>query len=124
MHRIFMRSGCSNAKPAGTNWEEFAGTLRHIAVGEGPVLWGVDYVHQVWFKQIGDLIKDREDGQEKYWDHIDTETDVMKEVDRHPKKYLGFFNLDVGRNGHLWALSGRPGTSKVWWRSGITESNK
>ena len=58
MHKIFKRTGCSAATPEGSSWEEFPGTLRHIAVGQGPVLWGVDYVHQVWFQQLGDLINE------------------------------------------------------------------
>jgi len=67
-HQIFRLTGCSSTKPEGTGWELVRGTLRHIAVGEGPVLWGVDYAHQVWFKAVGEARKDVDEDKELLWE--------------------------------------------------------
>lgn len=112
MHKIFKRTGCSAATPEGSSWEEFPGTLRHIAVGQGPVLWGVDYVHQVWFQQLGDLINEEGEEQDKYWDHVPSpeKWGEIKEGGSDSSPYSaqpGFFYVDVGRDGHVWALSGQ-----------------
>lgn len=33
----------------GTGWNEVKGELSYISVGYGPVLWGVDFGHDVWY---------------------------------------------------------------------------
>jgi hypothetical protein len=49
-HEIMRRTDCSEEFPSGRDWEQVGGQLMWIAVGHGPVLWGVDYGHDVWFK--------------------------------------------------------------------------
>lgn len=93
--------------PHGTGWESVRGTLRHIAVGEGPVLWGVDYAHQVWFKAVGEARKDVDEDKDTMWEQA-------LPVDQN------MVQLDVGRDGHVWAV-GNDGT--VFYRLGIEESN-
>ena len=85
-----------------------------ISVGHGPVLWGVDYGHDVWFKQLG-----RPEGcaspplsphctPENIWERV---TPQEAPID----------TLDVGRDGHVWAVTK---TQQIIWREGITELNK
>ncbi len=40
--------GSENKK--GDDWQQIRGQLSDISVGYGPVLWGVDYGHNVWYK--------------------------------------------------------------------------
>jgi hypothetical protein len=108
MHEIYRLHGCSSANPQGDGWEEVRGTLRHIAVGEGPVLWGVDYAHQVWFKSIGEARKDVDEDKDQFWEQA-------QPTDRN------MVQLDVGRDGHVWAV-GSDGT--VFYREGITMDNR
>jgi len=107
MHEIYRLEGCQPTKPIGTGWSQVGGTLRHIAVGEGPVLWGVDYAHQLWFRSIGENRKDVDEDKEQFWEQAQPTDKNM-------------IQLDVGRDGHVWAL-GSDGT--VYWREGITAEN-
>ncbi len=52
-HEIFKRMGLEPGRPVGTEWVQFGGELMWISVGHGPVLWGVDYGHDVWYKKLG-----------------------------------------------------------------------
>jgi len=73
-----------------------------ISVGLGPVLWGVDYGNDVWFKQIGQIPPPV---CPDYW------TQVGLEVQQ----------VDVGKNGHVWAVGN---DFQVYWREGVSEANK
>jgi len=72
-----------------------------ISVGYGPVLWGVDWGHNVWFKLIGDI---KQFGQEG-WIEVEKPDGVSKMV-----------NVDVGRDGHVWGIDDE---NKVYYRHGI-----
>ena len=52
-HKIYRRVGVTESLPDGTTWAQVGGSLKMISVGQGPVLWGVDYGDNVWFKEIG-----------------------------------------------------------------------
>jgi len=107
MHEIYRLTGCSTTKPEGTGWEQVGGTLRHIAVGQGPVLWGVDYAHQLWFKVVGDGRKDVDEDKDRFWEQsLPTDKNMIQ--------------LSVGRDGHVWAV-GSDGT--VYWRDGVTTTD-
>jgi hypothetical protein len=108
IHEIYRLQGCTTANPLGETWIQFGGTLRHVAVGQGPVLWGVDYAHQLWFQAIGDGRKDIDEDKQTYWREV--EPQVMNMV-----------QVSVGMNGYVWAL-GADGT--VFWREGIVEDHK
>lgn len=108
MHEIYRLDGCRSTKPLGTGWVQVGGTLRHIAVGEGPVLWGVDYAHQVWFKSVGESRKDVDEDKEANWD-------AVLPLDKN------MVQLDVGRDGMVWAV-GSDGT--VFFRLGIEETKR
>lgn len=107
MHEIYKLDGCKTTTPIGTGWSQVGGTLRHVAVGEGPVLWGIDYAHQVWFQAIGESRKDVDEDKELDW-----------EIAQPANKNM--IQLDVGRDGHVWAV-GADGT--VYYRLGVTEGN-
>lgn len=73
-----------------------------VSVGYGPVLWGVDYGHNVWFKQIGAIKQQSQDD----WHEVARPNGVSKMI-----------NVDVGRDGRVWALDD---ANKVYYRKGIT----
>jgi hypothetical protein len=52
-HEIYKRVGVTLDNKFGESWVQFGGELMMIAVGHGPVLWGVDYGHDVWYKKLG-----------------------------------------------------------------------
>ena len=55
-HAIFCRQNVgSDSMKEGDGWTQVAGQLMDISVGYGPVLWGVDYSHNVWFKLLGPI---------------------------------------------------------------------
>jgi hypothetical protein len=69
-----------------------------IAVGHGPVLWGVDYGHDLWFKQLGEPLVCPGSPlcpSPTIWREV-----VCGEI------LVGknFVQLDVGRDGHVWAV--------------------
>jgi len=76
----------------------------HIAVGYGPVLWGVDYGHDIWFKQLGD-VQIADEYTEEFWN----------QVEGH------LVQLDVGRDGHVWGVNS---DNKVYYREGISADKK
>jgi hypothetical protein len=78
-----------------------------ISVGHGPVLWCVDYGHDVWFKQLG----------APEFIHIQTEQ-FWREILPHDQN---MFQLDVGRDGHVWAVDRN---NQVYWRAGVEATNK
>jgi hypothetical protein len=75
-----------------------------VSVGYGPVLWGVDYSHNVWFKQLGPI---RQPGQEG-WTEVNRPDGVSRMI-----------NIDVGRDGHVWGVDE---DNKVYYRHGISET--
>lgn len=64
-----------------------------ISVGYGPVLWGVDYGHDVWYKKLG----------EPEFVHVTTEV-YWREIVPVPPNGAKMFSLDVGRDGHVWGV--------------------
>jgi len=38
------------------NWDFLHGELMDVSVGYGPVFWGVDYGHHVWYREHGKVI--------------------------------------------------------------------
>jgi hypothetical protein len=76
-----------------------------VSVGYGPVLWGVDWGHNVWFKLIGAIKQQGQDG----WTEVDKPDGVAKMV-----------NIDVGRDGHVWGVDD---VNKVYYRHGISPAN-
>lgn len=106
LHEILRRTGCTASEPAGTDWEQIGGQLMWISVGHGPVLWGVDYGHDVWYKQLGDP-EFVHKTTEQYWKEILPLNQNM-------------FSLDVGRDGHVWAVDR---SDQVYWRAGIDHTN-
>jgi len=81
-----------------------------IAVGHGPVLWGVDYGNDVWFKMIGQPPPPCEDLLGEIAEEVPTGMDVPTPISQ----------LDVGKNGHAWALGP---DNQVLWRMGVSEDN-
>lgn len=76
-----------------------------ISVGHGPVLWGVDYGHDVWYKLLGQPEHDSTK-------HLEFWREIL------PTKMM---QLDVGRDGHVWAVDRQ---NQVYWRADVTETNK
>jgi hypothetical protein len=79
----------------------------HISVGYGPVLWGVDYGHQVWFKQIGEIRQD--------------DNDLWTEVSKPDGTNSKMIQLDVGRDGNVWGVNDE---NKVYFRDGVTPATR
>lgn len=77
-----------------------------ISVGFGPILWGVDYGHNVWFKALGPIKQPGQDG----WIDVDKPDGANKMV-----------RLDVGRDGHVWGVDD---ANKVYYRRGISPTVK
>jgi hypothetical protein len=105
-YQIWRRRGCTQlpeANPMGDSWEQEPGMLMHVSVGYGPMLWGVDPWNDVWYKMIG-LPK---------WEDRETSDDWIK-VD------VKMTYLDVGKNGHVWALNNQ---GELFWREGVTVEN-
>lgn len=88
----------------GTDWEQSPGKMMHIAVGYGPMLWGVDPWSDAWYKIIGT----------PKWADRETEDDWIP-------VHVKMVYLDVGRDGHVWALND---AGHLFWREGVTEDNK
>jgi hypothetical protein len=105
-HTIWKRINVNPQDKMGTNWVQSHGSLMHISVGYGPVLWGVDWGHNVWFKLIGAIKQQGQDG----WTEVDKPDGVAKMV-----------NIDVGRDGHVWGVDD---VNKVYYRHGISASAK
>jgi hypothetical protein len=102
-HEIMCRQNVgTDANKEGDSWTQVRGQLMDISVGYGPVLWGVDYGHNVWFKQIGAIKQFGQDG----WTEVDKPSGVAKMV-----------NIDVGRDGHVWGVDDE---NKVYYRHGIS----
>jgi hypothetical protein len=85
----------------GTEWVQVQGSLMHISVGYGPVLWGVDYGHQVWFKQLGHIKQEDNPG----WIQVEKPEGTQKMI-----------QLDVGRDGNVW---GTDDAQRVFMRLGV-----
>ena len=51
-HEVMCRENVDTANNGkkGEGWQQIRGQLSDVSVGYGPVLWGVDYGHNVWFK--------------------------------------------------------------------------
>jgi hypothetical protein len=77
-----------------------------ISVGHGPVLWGVDYGNDVWFKMLGTPAPFEYSKCRTWWEEV-------------PE--MKMTQLDVGKNGHVWALDA---SNQIYWREGVTETNK
>jgi hypothetical protein len=86
-------------------WVQSPGHLMHISVGYGPMLWGVDQGNDVWYKMLGTPRWEDTHTRTKF-DEIATPNDVK------------MVYLDVGTNGHVWALDD---SYNLYWREGITE---
>lgn len=78
-----------------------------VSVGHGPVLWGVDYGNDVWYKQLG----------KPEFVHVTTEQ-FWREVLPQNQNMM---TLDVGRDGHVWAVDR---SFQVYWREGVIKTNK
>jgi hypothetical protein len=78
----------------------------HVSVGYGPVLWGVDYGHQVWFKQIGAIKQESNDN----WTEVSKPDGASKMV-----------QLDVGRDGNVWGVDS---DNKAYFRDGVSPSTR
>jgi len=96
-----------------------------ISVGHGPVLWGVDYGNDVWYKLLGQP-EFETDLHHQFWRQVfnHPHPEPVPTVDNldgerpHPDTVtnLQLSTLDVGRDGHVWAV----GLDKqVYWREGI-----
>jgi hypothetical protein len=124
-HEIFRRTGCTETDPAGQDWEQFGGQLMWISVGNGPVLWGVDYGYDVWYKLLGQPTFEH-DEHHQFWRQVfnHAHPDVVPTVENwdverpHPSTVdnVKMMSLDVGRDGHVWAVDRN---NQVYWRSGI-----
>ena len=103
-HHIFKRMGISSGNQLGYGWKEIPGRLGQLTVGYGPVIWGVDYAGDIWFKAYGDIAMD-DDLVEQFWDSVDG---LLR-------------NIDVGRDGILWGVNKE---TNIFYREGITPANK
>jgi len=101
-HEIMCRNNVgSDTNKEGDDWSQLRGELMDVSVGYGPVLWGVDYGHNVWFKLLAEIKQFGQDG----WTEVDKPDGVSKMV-----------NIDVGRDGHVWGVDDN---DKVYYREGI-----
>lgn len=103
-HEMYKRQGITPDNKAGQGWEQFGGENMHISVGYGPILWGVDLGHDVWFKQLGAI---RIDTPISHWELVDDTNQWVQ--------------LDVGRDGHVMAVNT---ANELFWRTGITAEDK
>jgi len=101
---MFKRTGVTMDNKAGQGWEQSGGENMYIAVGYGPVLWGVDLGNDVWFKQLGPIMIEDPHAD---WILMD-DTGVWTQ-------------LDVGRDGHVLAVNT---LNELYWREGITAELK
>jgi len=96
-----------------------------IAVGNGPVLWGVDYGHDVWYKLLGQPEFEHVE-HHSFWRQVFNhphpepvptmgDTDGPR-PDRNAVTNVRMRSLDVGRDGHVWAVGQN---KQVYWRDGI-----
>lgn len=92
----------ANNGKKGDGWQQIRGQLSDVSVGYGPVLWGVDYGHNVWFKQLGPIKITTQEG----WTEVDK-----------PEGSAKMIWLDVGRDGHVWGVDN---SNKVYYREGIS----
>lgn len=99
---IYYRIGTKDNKK-GTSWKQYKGSLKHISVGYGPILWGIDTQNLVWFKELG----------------VPTfKTVIIKKIWKVTLKKL--VNLDVGYKDRCWGISTH---GNLLMRSGITAKN-
>lgn len=90
----------------GKGWTQVNGELSYISVGYGPVLWGVDYGHDVWYKKLGDIKVQAQTG----WISVPKPDTTKKMV-----------YLDVGRDGRVWGVDDQ---SRIYERTGVDANTK
>ncbi len=102
-HQIFKRLGINPGLPYGTGWAQVKGRVGDLSVGYGPVIWGVDYAGDIWFKAFGKKLKLSEDELvEKFWDNVSG----------------ALHYIDVGRDGAVW---GTNSINAIYSRDGISK---
>jgi hypothetical protein len=81
------------------------------SVAETSDYWGVDEAYDVWWHQDGVV---RTDPTEDEWDKVDMPTEEVP-IPGSDSDRLQFIQLDVGRDGRVWATDGE----QLYWRGGI-----
>ncbi len=99
-HNIFKRVGVATGAPVGFGWKQIPGKLGQLTVGYGPVIWGVDYAGDIWFKAYGDILV-KDDIVDKLWNNISGSLEM----------------IDVGRDGYVWGVNSN---NDIFTRTGIT----
>jgi hypothetical protein len=102
-HEFFRRTNVSPDNKEGDGWQQVTGQFIYISVGYGPVVWVIDELDRVYFKQWGPVDHEGEHPSSPPWQPVDATKKMIQ--------------LDVGRDGNVWGVAT---DKKVYRRTGIT----